>query len=94
MRVSNCLKPGSGQVMHGDDVRAGPMNGAAEKTAIGTPRSSLRQRSARVPPTSVMGAENAIPSMARHTSRVSIFFATAQGMTKTHARKRVVALKG
>lgn len=42
-----------------------------------------------MPPTSVMGAENAMPSMARHTSKVSMFWATAQGMTKIHASNRV-----
>ena len=59
---------------------------------MGTPRSSLRQRSARVPPTRVMGAEKAIPSMARHTIRVAKFSARAQGMIKTTARNRVDTL--
>lgn len=65
------------------------MKGAAEKAAMGTPRSSVRQRSARVPPTRVIGAENQIPSRARQTRRVSILVATAQGMMKMTARKRV-----
>jgi hypothetical protein len=39
-----------------------------------------------------MGAEKAIPSMARQTIKVPIFFATAQGMTKMTATRRVVAL--
>jgi len=76
-----------------EDVLAGPINGAAENAAMGTPRSSLRQRSARVPPTRVMGAEKAIPSMARQTMRVPMFLATAQGMMKMTARKSVEPLK-
>jgi hypothetical protein len=68
------------------------MKGAAEKAAMGTPRSSLRQRSARVPPTSVMGAEKAMPSMARQTIRVAILSATAHGMMKMTATRRVEPL--
>src|SRR4051812_23813413 len=49
---------------------AGPRKGAAEKAAMGMPRSSGFQRSARVPPTRTIGALNAIPSMKRHTSKV------------------------
>ncbi|MBE3042039.1 hypothetical protein IMZ48_05540 [Candidatus Bathyarchaeota archaeon] len=45
-----------------------------------------------MPPTRVMGAEKAIPSMKRQTSSVSMFWATAQGMTKTKAKNSVVAL--
>ncbi len=78
--------------MQGGNVLAGPRKGAAEKAAMGTPRSSLRQRSAREPPTIVMGAENAIPSIALHTSRVPIFLETAQGITNITAKKRVVPL--
>ena len=59
---------------------------------MGTPRSSFLQRSASVPPTSVMGAEKAIPSMARHTSKVSILRATAQGMMKMTATNKVAPL--
>jgi hypothetical protein len=59
---------------------------------MGTPRSSLRHRSASVPPTSVMGAEKAMPSMARQTMSVATFLATAHGMMKTTATKSVVAL--
>jgi hypothetical protein len=68
------------------------MNGAAEKAAMGTPRSSFLQRSASVPPTSVMGAEKAIPSIARHTSKVVMLSATAHGMMKMTARNKVVPL--
>jgi hypothetical protein len=39
-----------------------------------------------------MGAEKAIPSMARQTRRVSMFLATAQGMMKMTAMRRVDAL--
>jgi hypothetical protein len=69
------------------------MNGAAEKAAMGTPRSSLRQRSARVPPTSVMGAEKAMPSIALQTIRVPMFLATAHGIMKTTATRRVEPLE-
>lgn len=65
------------------------MKGAAEKAAMGTPRSSFLHKSAKVPPTRVMGAEKAMPSMARQTMRVAMFWAKAQGMTKTTAMKRV-----
>jgi hypothetical protein len=71
---------------------AGPMKGAAEKAAMGTPRSSFLHKSASVPPTRVMGAENAIPSIARQTSKVPIFFETAHGMMKTTAIRSVEAL--
>lgn len=71
---------------------AGPIKGAALKAAMGTPRSSLRQRSASVPPTRVIGAEKAMPSMARQTRRVSMFWATAQGMMKITATRRVEPL--
>ena len=67
------------------------MKGAAEKAAIGTPLSSVLHKSARVPPTKVMGAENAIPSIARQTRRVWIFGATAQGMINITAMRSVVA---
>ncbi|KXS97555.1 hypothetical protein AC578_9763 [Pseudocercospora eumusae] len=70
---------------------AGPMNGAAENAAIETPRSSFLHRSASVPPTNVMGAENAIPSIRRHTRRVPIFGASAHGMMNTTARSSVLA---
>lgn len=73
-------------------ILAGPMNGAAEKAAIGTPLSSLLHKSANVPPTSVMGAEKAIPPIALHTSRVSMFSATAHGMMNTTARRSVEPL--
>lgn len=66
------------------------MKGAAEKAAMGTPRSSFLHKSARVPPTRVMGAEKAIPSIKRQTMRVPIFLETAQGMIKTTARRSVV----
>lgn len=69
------------------------MNGAAEKAAMGTPRSSLLQRSARVPPTSVMGAEKAMPSMARQTMRVPMLLATAQGIMKMTAKSKVEPLQ-
>jgi hypothetical protein len=75
-----------------NDILAGPMNGAAENAAMGTPLSSFLHRSASVPPTSVMGAEKAMPSMARLTSSVSMFFATAQGMTKMTASNKVEPL--
>lgn len=75
-----------------EDLLAGPMKGAAEKAAMGTPRSSFLQRSARVPPTRVMGAENAIPSMARQMSSVSMFLARAQGMMKMTAMSKVEPL--
>jgi hypothetical protein len=68
------------------------MNGAAEKTAIGTPRSSFFHKSARVPPTSVIGAEKAMPSIARHIRRVSMFSATAHGIINTTASSSVVPL--
>ena len=71
-------------------ILAGPMKGAAEKAAIGIPLSSDLQRSANVPPTSVIGAEKAIPSIARATRRVAMFFATAPGMMKTTATSNVV----
>lgn len=67
------------------------MNGAAEKAAMGTPLSSFLQRSARVPPTKVIGALNAMPSIALHTIRVPMFLATAQGMTKMTAISSVTA---
>ena len=44
-----------------------------------------------VPPTSVIRAENAIPSMKRHTNRVPMFCATAQGMMKMTAIRSVLA---
>ncbi len=69
------------------------MKGAAEKAAIGTPRSSLRQRSAREPPTIVIGAENAIPSIALHTSSVPMFLETAQGITNITAKNSVEPLE-
>ena len=56
---------------------------------MGTPRSSFLQRSARVPPTSVMGAENAMPSINLQTMRVPMFLETAHGMMKTTAIKSV-----
>lgn len=73
---------------------AGPMKGAALNTAIGTPLSSFFHKSASVPPTRVMGAEKAIPSMRRHTRRVPMFCATAQGITKMTAIARVTAYTG
>lgn len=76
----------------GNDLHAGPMNGAAENADIGTPRSSKRHISARVPPTNVMGAENMIPAMKRHTRSVWMFWATAQGIIKITARRSVEAL--
>lgn len=69
---------------------AGPMKGAAEKAAIGTPLSSVLQRSASVPPTRVIGAEKNIPSMARQMRRVWMFGATAQGMMNMTAIRSVV----
>jgi hypothetical protein len=39
-----------------------------------------------------MGAENAIPSMARQTIKVPMFFETAQGMVKMTAIRSVEAL--
>lgn len=45
----------------------------------------------RVPPTNVIGAEKAIPSIALQTRRVPMLGATAQGMTKITARRSVVA---
>ena len=67
------------------------MKGAAEKAAMGTPRSSVFHKSARVPPMMVMGAEKAIPSIARQTRRVVMLSDTAQGMMKIVATKSVVA---
>lgn len=61
---------------------------------MGTPRSSFLHRSASVPPTRVMGAEKAMPSMARQTIRVPMFCATAQGMMKTTASRSVDPLPG
>lgn len=69
------------------------MKGAAEKAAMGTPRSSFRHISASVPPTRVMGAEKAIPSMVLQTMRVPMFFATAHGIMKTTATRRVEPLR-
>lgn len=69
---------------------AGPMKGAAEKKAMGTPRSSFFQRSAKVPPTRVMGAEKAIPSMARQTRRVAMFLATGTNGSISRMNKREV----
>ena len=69
------------------------MKGAAENAAMGTPRSSFLQRSASVPPTRVIGAEKAMPSMARQTSKVSMFWATAHGMMNINATKMVEALR-
>lgn len=69
---------------------AGPMNGAALKAAMGIPRSSVVHRSANVPPTNVIGALKAMPSIARATSSVVMFFATAPGMMKTTATSKVV----
>lgn len=60
---------------------------------MGIPRSSAFQRSARVPPMMVMGAENAIPSMARPTKSVAMFFATAQGITNTTAIAALIRYK-
>lgn len=68
------------------------MKGAAEKAAMGTPRSSFRHMSARVPPTRVMGAEKAMPSMVLQTMRVAMFLETAQGMMKMTAIRRVEPL--
>jgi hypothetical protein len=68
---------------------AGPIKGAAEKAAIGTPLSSVFHKSASVPPTNVMGAENAIPSIKRQTIRVPMFLDTAQGIMKITASRRV-----
>lgn len=65
------------------------MNGAALKKAMGTPRSSFLHKSASVPPTSVMGAEKAIPSISRQTINVAMFCATAQGMIKMTATPKV-----
>lgn len=70
---------------------AGPTNGAALKAAIGTPRSSFFHKSDKVPPTNVIGALNAIPSIALQTIRVAMLSATAQGTIKTTAINRVVA---
>lgn len=70
------------------------MNGAAENAAMGTPRSSFFHRSASVPPTRVIGAEKAMPSMVRHTRSVAMLVATAQGMTKTTAMSSVDPLDG
>ncbi|KAL7352785.1 hypothetical protein ACKS23_04691 [Histoplasma ohiense] len=70
------------------------MNGAALKVAMGTPRSSFRHMSAKVPPTSVMGALNATPAMARQTTRVAKFWATAQGIKKTTATSNVDVYTG
>lgn len=56
---------------------------------MGTPRSSFLHISASVPPTNVIGAEKAIPSMVLHTKSVSIFVATAQGITKMTAMSSV-----
>lgn len=69
---------------------AGPIKGAAEKAAIGIPRSSVLHKSASVPPTKVIGAENAIPSIARQTRRVPMLGARAQGMIKITARRNVL----
>lgn len=77
----------------GDFLLAGPMKGAAENAAIGTPRSSFFHRSASVPPTRVIGAEKAMPSIARQTSKVSIFLATAHGMMNITATMSVEALR-
>lgn len=71
---------------------AGPMKGAAEKAAMGTPRSSFLQRSASVPPTRVMGAEKAMPSIARQTISVPMLVDTAQGMMKMTASNSVEPL--
>lgn len=68
-----------------------PMNGAALKAAIGTPRSSFFQRSARVPPTRDMGAEKETPAMKRVANRQPMLGARAPGMVKTTAKKRVTA---
>jgi len=68
----------------------GPRKGAAEKAAIGTPRSSARHRSANVPPTSVIGALKAMPSMARATRRVVMFLEAAAGMMKMSATRSVL----
>jgi hypothetical protein len=59
---------------------------------MGTPRSSFLHKSASVPPTNVIGAEKAMPSMARQTIKVPMFFETAQGMMKTTAIKSVEVL--
>lgn len=67
------------------------MKGAAENAAIGTPLSSFLHISASVPPTSVIGALNAVPSINRQTTNVAIFFDTAQGMMKITATSKVVA---
>lgn len=42
----------------------------------------------------VMGAEKAMPSMARPTKRVAKFFAKAQGITNATARSSVDMLQG
>jgi hypothetical protein len=68
------------------------MKGAAENAAMGTPRSSFLHISARVPPTRVMGAEKAMPSMVLQTMRVPMFLETAHGMMKITATRRVEPL--
>lgn len=68
------------------------MKGAALNAAMGTPRSSVLQRSARVPPTKVIGAENAMPSIVRQANKVVMFLETAQGMMKITATRSVEAL--
>ena len=70
------------------------MKGAALKAAMGTPRSSVFHISASVPPTSVMGAEKAIPAIARVTRSVAMFLATAPGIVKMTASSKVLAYIG
>ena len=66
--------------------RTGPPYGAAAKSAIAKPRSSLSQISEMVPPASVSGADAKKPARKRQIRRVWIFFATAQGIINTELR--------
>lgn len=70
------------------------MKGAALNAAMGIPRSSALQRSARVPPTRTIGPLNATPSMSRQTRSVPMFGATAQGMINITATSNVLAYTG
>ena len=70
------------------------MKGAAEKAVIATALSSFFHMSARVPPTSVIGALKAMPSIARQTMSVAMFCETAQGMTKMTAKPIVRRYNG
>ena len=69
--------------------RTGPPYGAAAKSAMAKPRSSLSHTSEIVPPASVSGADAKMPQKKRQMRSVWMFLARAQGMMKTAAESHV-----